>query len=112
MQDAGKRVSCCFPRVWCVAGRGICGRAQCRGSSRAHPARRYEGGDKVSAVMREVDSVKGVMSDNINQAMSNLESAEDLNAKTEEMKNQSSVFNKQAKTAKNQQCMKNAKASL
>ena len=61
--------------------------------------------------MREVDQVKGVMSDNINQAMSNLESAEDLNAKTEEMKNQSSAFNKQAKTAKNQMWWKNMKVS-
>jgi len=69
----------------------------------------YEGGDKVAAVMREVDQVKGVMSENINQAMSNLESAEDLNTKTDEMKQASSAFNKQAKTAKNQMWWKNMK---
>ena len=39
-------------------------------------ATEYEGGDKVSQVMREVDQVKG---ENINQAMSNLESTEELN---------------------------------
>ena len=67
--------------------------------SEAHRALRYVGGDKVSAVMREVDSMKGAMRDNINQAMSNLESAEDLNTKTQEL-------------TKNQQCLKNTKASL
>eukprot|EP01047_Picozoa_sp_COSAG01_P011169 COSAG01_NODE_487_length_16389_cov_19.482014_9_plen_73_part_00 len=61
----------------------------------------------MASVMREVDQVKGVMSDNINQAMSNLESTEALNEKTEEMKQQSNMFNKQAKTAKNQQWWKN-----
>ena len=71
--------------------------------------RRYEGGDKVSQVMREVDQVKGVMSENINQAMSNLESTEALNEKTQEMKAQSNMFNKQAKTAKNQMWWKNMK---
>lgn len=42
--------------------------------------REYEGGDKVSQVMREVDQVKDVMSVNINQAMSKLESTELLNS--------------------------------
>ena len=51
----------------------------------------------MSQVMREVDQVKGVMSENINQAMSNLESTEALNEKTQEMKAQSNMFNKQAK---------------
>lgn len=73
---------------------------------------RYEGGDKVSQVMREVDQVKGVMSDNINQAMSNLESTEALNEKTQEMKAQSNMFNKQAKTAKNQMWWKNMKLNI
>lgn len=73
---------------------------------------RYEGGDKVSQVMREVDAVKGVMSDNINQAMSNLESTEALNEKTQEMKAQSNMFNKQAKTAKNQMWWKNMKLNI
>ena len=59
--------------------------------------------------MREVDQVKGVMSENINQAMSNLESTEALNEKTQEMKAQSNMFNKQAKTAKNQMWWKNMK---
>ena len=72
-------------------------------------SRRYEGGDKVTSVMNEVNAVKGVMNENINQAMSNLESTESLNEKTQEMKQQSSVFNKQAKTAKNQMWWKNMK---
>ncbi len=62
--------------------------------------------------MREVDQVKGVMSDNINQAMSNLESTEALNEKTQEMKAQSNMFNKQAKTAKNQMWWKNMKLNI
>jgi vesicle-associated membrane protein 4 len=66
----------------------------------------------VSQVMREVDQVKGVMSDNINQAMSNLESTEALNEKTQEMKAQSNMFNKQAKTAKNQMWWKNMKLNI
>jgi vesicle-associated membrane protein 7 len=66
----------------------------------------------VSQVMREVDQVKGVMSENINQAMSNLESTEALNEKTQEMKAQSNMFNKQAKTAKNQMWWKNAKLNI
>ena len=36
-------------------------------------ATEYEGGDKVSKVMREADQVKGVMSENINQATKDLE---------------------------------------
>ena len=93
-----------------------CGGAFCTAYGRVTPlplrcrrCNRYEGGDKVAAVMREVDQVKGVMSENINQAMSNLESAEDLNNKTDEMKQASSAFNKQAKTAKNQMWWKNMK---
>ena len=39
-------------------------------------ATEYEGGDKVSKVMMEVAQVKGVMSENINQAMANLEHTE------------------------------------
>ena len=66
----------------------------------------------MSQVMREVDQVKGVMSENINQAMSNLESTEALNEKTQEMKAQSNMFNKQAKTAKNQMWWKNAKLNI
>ena len=66
----------------------------------------------MSQVMREVDQVKGVMSDNINQAMSNLESTEALNEKTQEMKAQSNMFNKQAKTAKNQMWWKNMKLNI
>ena len=62
--------------------------------------------------MREVDQVKGVMSENINQAMSNLESTEALNEKTQEMKAQSNMFNKQAKTAKNQMWWKNMKLNI
>ena len=73
---------------------------------------RFEGGDKVNQVMKEVDQVKGVMSDNINQAMSNLESNEALNEKTQEMKQQSNMFNKQAKTAKNQMWWKNMKLNI
>eukprot|EP01052_Picozoa_sp_SAG31_P002281 SAG31_NODE_79_length_27235_cov_6.268868_10_plen_92_part_00 len=53
--------------------------------------------------------VKGQMNDNINQAMSNLEDATALNSKADEMKAQSNMFNKQAKTAKNQQWWKNMK---
>ena len=65
-------------------------------------ATEYEGGDKVSQVMREVDKVKGVMSENINQAMANLESTEALNEKTgeDEARAQSNMFNKQATGAK------------
>ena len=66
----------------------------------------------MSQVMREVDQVKGVMSENINQAMSNLESTEALNEKTQEMKAQSNMFNKQAKTAKNQMWWENAKLNI
>lgn len=73
---------------------------------------RYEGGDKVTQVMREVDQVKGQMADNINQAMSNLEATEQLNEKTQEMKAQSNMFNKQAKTAKNQMWWKNMKLNI
>jgi vesicle-associated membrane protein 4 len=62
--------------------------------------------------MREVDQVKGVMSDNINQAMNNLESTEVLNEKASEMKAQSNMFNKQAKTAKNQMWWKNMKLNI
>ena len=49
-------------------------------------ATEYEGGDKVSQVMREIDQVKGVMSENINQAMTNLESTEALNERQDEDK--------------------------
>ena len=49
---------------------------------------RYEGGDKARSVMHEVNRVKGVMNENITQAMPNLESTESLNEKTNEMKNQ------------------------
>ena len=66
----------------------------------------------MSQVMREVDQVKGVMSDNINQAMSNLESTEQLDQKTQDMKQQSNMFNKQAKTAKNQMWWKNMKLNI
>ena len=66
----------------------------------------------MSQVMREVDQVKGVMSENINQAMSNLESTEALNEKTQEMKAQSNMFNKQAKTAKNQMWWENAELNI
>lgn len=66
----------------------------------------------MSQVMREVDQVKGVMSDNINQAMNNLESTEVLNEKASEMKAQSNMFNKQAKTAKNQMWWKNMKLNI
>lgn len=75
-------------------------------------ANEFEGGDKVTSVMREVDKVKGVMNENINSAMSNLESAEALNEKTNEMRSQSSMFNKQAKTAKNKMWMKNMKLNI
>lgn len=81
-------------------------------TARCWPRCRYEGGDKVSQVMREVDQVKGVMSDNINQAMNNLESTEVLNEKASEMKAQSNMFNKQAKTAKNQMWWKNMKLNI
>merc|ERR1712166_1324091 len=50
----------------------------------------FEGGDKVAQVMAEVDNVKGVMSENINSAMSNL----------------------QAKTAKKQMWLKNMKLNI
>jgi len=94
------------------------GASQSAGAKKAYAAvcktlaTEYEGGDKVSQVMREVDQVKGVMSENINQAMSNLESTEALNEKTQEMKAQSNMFNKQAKTAKNQMWWKNMKLNI
>jgi hypothetical protein len=94
------------------------GAAQSAGAKKAYAAvcktlaTEYEGGDKVSQVMREVDQVKGVMSENINQAMSNLESTEALDEKTQEMKQQSNMFNKQAKTAKNQMWWKNMKLNI
>ncbi len=69
--------------------------------------RRYEGGDKARSVMHEVNRVNAGMNENITHAMSKLESTESLNEKTQEMKQQSSVFNKQAKTAKNQMWWKN-----
>jgi len=72
----------------------------------------FEGGDKVAQVMAEVDNVKGVMSENINSAMSNLSSAEELQSATEDMKAQSSMFNKQAKTAKKQMWLKNMKLNI
>ena len=56
--------------------------------------------------------MKGVMSENINQAMSNLESTQALDNATQEMKAQSSMFNKQAKTAKSKMWWKNMKFNL
>jgi hypothetical protein len=58
-------------------------------------AAEFSGGDKVNQVLATVEATKGKMADNIQVAMSNMESTEALAEKTAEMENQSDMFNKQ-----------------
>ena len=52
--------------------------------------------DKVSALRDDVDKVRDVVNHNIELAMENLEDANDLGEKTELLKNNAAIFQKQA----------------
>lgn len=54
------------------------------------------GENKLGQVSNKVKAVKGIMEDNIEKAMSNVESLEDIETKAEGLETQAEVFNKQA----------------
>ena len=66
---------------------------------------------KLAKLQSNVDKVKGVLNDNINIAMGNLEDAEGLRLKTEALQLASQGFNSQARKARRQQWRRQIKAS-
>jgi large subunit ribosomal protein L40e len=66
---------------------------------------------KITKLQEQVDKVKGAMSKNIDIAMGNLEDAEGLRLKTEELEAMSRGFNDKAKQARREQWKRKAKAT-
>jgi len=76
---------------------------------------KYETAAKVDSALRvidAVDGVKGQMQDNITGMLKNQESAESLNAKSQELSEQASVFKTNSKQLKNTMRWKNLKMTL
>jgi hypothetical protein len=68
--------------------------------------------DKLSAVKKQVDSVKVVMQDNINIALQNCVKLESIEATSEELQQQAGIFKKSANDLKNKMWWKNMKMKL
>ena len=66
---------------------------------------------KLAKLQEQVDKVKGAMNKNIDIAMGNLEDAEGLRLKTEELEAMSRGFNDKARQARREQWKRKAKAT-
>jgi hypothetical protein len=64
---------------------------------------------KVHAVMDEVNKVKAVMEENIALAVENIDSAEQIEAKTEQLEQGSKIFKANAVQVRQKQCIKSVK---
>lgn len=76
---------------------------------------KYETAAKVDSALRVIDAVDGVksqMQDNISGMLKNQESAESLNAKSQELSEQANVFKTNSKQLKNTMRWKNLKMTL
>eukprot|EP00300_Choanocystis_sp_HF-7_P039470 c58263_g1_i1.p1 GENE.c58263_g1_i1~~c58263_g1_i1.p1 ORF type:complete len:102 (+),score=9.39 c58263_g1_i1:61-366(+) len=67
---------------------------------------------KVKDVRQQVDEVTGIMRDNIDQVLKNQENLNNLEMKTDHLKEDASQFRKQATTLKRDQWWKNMKLNL
>eukprot|EP00696_Hemimastix_kukwesjijk_P000030 gnl/Hemi2/10059_TR3485_c0_g1_i1.p1 gnl/Hemi2/10059_TR3485_c0_g1~~gnl/Hemi2/10059_TR3485_c0_g1_i1.p1 ORF type:complete len:213 (+),score=48.22 gnl/Hemi2/10059_TR3485_c0_g1_i1:79-717(+) len=65
--------------------------------------------DKIHGVIQQVDEVKGVMQNNINSVLTNIERFEDLENKTDELKEVAGQFKKDATKLKRMMWMRNCK---
>lgn len=74
----------------------------------SHP--NYGTNDRVKEVKNDVDEAKEIMSRNLDQMMSNLESAHDLERKTDELSTSSVTFRQRSKQVKWQMIRNNLKS--
>ncbi len=68
--------------------------------------------DKVEELKKEIDATTGIMVENVNNALGNLQKAEDLNGKTTTRAQQAKNFEDKSHELKQTLCMRNAKLSL
>jgi len=68
--------------------------------------------DKTSALLGQVDAVKGTMQDNIANMLKNTEKAESLAEKSDQLNEQASVFKKRSTDLRKQMRWKNLKMTL
>eukprot|EP00163_Fabomonas_tropica_P009514 TRINITY_DN1932_c0_g1_i1.p2 TRINITY_DN1932_c0_g1~~TRINITY_DN1932_c0_g1_i1.p2 ORF type:complete len:227 (+),score=38.48 TRINITY_DN1932_c0_g1_i1:337-1017(+) len=68
--------------------------------------------DKISGVLAQVEDVKGVMHDNINQILATHDDLEVLQDKTENMRHEAHVFQKQSTQLKRNEWWKNMKLKI
>merc|ERR1711998_161432 len=68
--------------------------------------------DKLTGVLDQVDQVKGVMQENVNQMLQTHEKLEDLENKADNMRNEAQRFKKGATELKKQQWWKNIKMMM
>jgi len=68
--------------------------------------------DKVKQVKAATDEVVGIMHQNINKVVERGERLDDLQDKTDQLQEQSQVFNKSARKIKNQMWWKNVKLNI
>ena len=75
------------------------------------PSEQSQTTSKLAKLQEQVDKVKGAMNKNIDIAMGNLEDAEGLRLKTEELEAMSRGFNDKARQARREQWKRKAKAT-
>lgn len=67
---------------------------------------------KLTIVYRQVDDVKSVMADNLQKAINRGEKLDVLYAKSEELENAASVFDRRSTKLRRMMCMQNAKRTM
>eukprot|EP01113_Clastostelium_recurvatum_P043325 TRINITY_DN7140_c0_g1_i2.p1 TRINITY_DN7140_c0_g1~~TRINITY_DN7140_c0_g1_i2.p1 ORF type:complete len:104 (-),score=25.87 TRINITY_DN7140_c0_g1_i2:34-345(-) len=68
--------------------------------------------NKVAEVQRQADEVANIMNQNIQKQLGNMETADSLQGKTDDLRVQAQTFQKQAKVVKRRMCIRNWKLTL
>jgi vesicle-associated membrane protein 72 len=69
-------------------------------------------GNKIVQVQAQVDAVKGVMQENVEVMLANIDKTEVLENKSAELANQAKAFHKTARATKRHMCRQNAKMNI
>jgi len=70
------------------------------------------GSSKVVEVQRQVDAVKGVMQENVEVMLANIDKTEVLENKSQELAAQAKTFHKTARATKQHMCRQNMKMNI
>jgi len=82
------------------------------GWNASQPGPSYTSHNKVNEVQRQVDEVKGVMQQNVEVMLANIDKTEVLENKSAELANQAKTFHRTARATKRHMCKQNAKMNI